>query len=101
MYDNHDKYLKAKGNRDAQERWARQLTWEIARHAAAEEIVFYPLLEEKLGQQGLKLAERDRAEHQVRPSLFSQIFPSSTSLGTAESERDALSPGSKSQARYR
>jgi hemerythrin superfamily protein len=65
MYDYYSDYLKAKGDPDAQARWARQLTWEIARHAAGEEIVVYPLMEKHLGPQGLKLADRDRAEHQV------------------------------------
>ena len=36
MYEYHAKYIKAKGNVDEQARWARQLTWEIARHAVAE-----------------------------------------------------------------
>jgi hypothetical protein len=69
MYDYHDRYLAAKGDADAQQRWARQLVWEIARHAAGEEIVVYPLLEKHLGPQGVKLADRDRAEHQVRSHL--------------------------------
>lgn len=65
MYDYHDQYIKATGNTDAQERWASQLTWEIARHAVGEEIVVYPLMEKHLGEKGLKLADHDRAEHQV------------------------------------
>ena len=78
MYDYHSNYLQAKGNADAQARWARQLTWEICRHAVGEEIVVYPLMEQHLGPQGLKLADRDRAEHQVStlllrsPSLLSR-----------------------------
>lgn len=69
MYDYHDQYLKASGNADAQGRWARQLMWEIARHAIGEEIVVYPLMEKHLGDEGLKLADQDREDHQVsRPA---------------------------------
>lgn len=71
MYEYHTNYLNAKGDSDAQARWARQLTWEIARHAVGEEIIVYPLMEKHLGPQGLKLADRDRAEHQVRDKYAS------------------------------
>lgn len=33
MYEYYENYKKADGNADAQGRWARQLTWEVARHA--------------------------------------------------------------------
>lgn len=65
MYDYYGEYTRASGNKDAQERWARQLTWEIARHAVGEEIVVYPLMEKHLGAKGLELADQDRADHQV------------------------------------
>lgn len=65
MYDYHREYKKASGDADLQERWARQLTWEIARHAVGEEIVVYPLMEQYLGEQGAELADHDRADHQV------------------------------------
>ncbi|KAF8070169.1 hypothetical protein FPV67DRAFT_1412816 [Lyophyllum atratum] len=71
MYDFYDEYVKSAGNADAQERWATQLRWEIARHAIGEEIVVYPLMEQHLGQQGTKLADQDRADHQVvKESLY-------------------------------
>jgi len=35
------------------------------RHAVGEEIVVYPLMEEHMGEKGLKLANEDRDEHQV------------------------------------
>ncbi|KAG9027739.1 hypothetical protein FS842_004895, partial [Serendipita sp. 407] len=38
MYDYYEQYRLAK-NVDDQSRWSRQLTWEVARHAAGEEIV--------------------------------------------------------------
>lgn len=67
MYEYHDQYKRAKerGDADAQARWTRQLTWEIARHAVGEEIVVYPLMEKHLGQQGKELADHDREEHTV------------------------------------
>lgn len=68
MYEYHEQYAKAIGDTDAQARWARQLTWEIARHAVGEEIVVYPLMEKHLGEQGLKLTNHDRDEHQVCPN---------------------------------
>ncbi|KAG6817510.1 hypothetical protein H0H87_008137 [Tephrocybe sp. NHM501043] len=37
MYEYYDQYVKATGNADAQERWSRQLTWEIARHVTVKE----------------------------------------------------------------
>lgn len=66
MYEYYDQYIKANGDPDAQERWARQLTWEIARHAVGEELVIYPLMEKHLGEEGKKLADTDRVEHQVK-----------------------------------
>ncbi|RDB19723.1 hypothetical protein Hypma_013193 [Hypsizygus marmoreus] len=65
MYSYYDEYKRASGDKDAQERWSNQLTWEIARHAVGEEIVVYPLMEKHLGQKGVELADKDRAEHQV------------------------------------
>jgi len=67
MYVYYDEYVKNQGNPDAQARWARQLTWELARHAVGEEIVVYPLMEKHLGAEGKKLADEDRADHQVCP----------------------------------
>ena len=36
MYEYYEKYTQASGDADAQERWARQLIWEVARHAVGE-----------------------------------------------------------------
>lgn len=66
MYEYYDQYVRASGNSDIQERWANQLTWEIARHAVGEELVVYPLMEKHLGPEGRELADADRADHQVR-----------------------------------
>ncbi|KAL1941682.1 hypothetical protein VTO73DRAFT_7121 [Trametes versicolor] len=73
MYEYHDQYKRAwdRSDVDAQARWARQLTWEIARHAVGEEIVVYPLMEQHLGEKGKKLADHDREEHQsVKEQLY-------------------------------
>lgn len=73
MYEYYDLYQKAHGNADAQERWARQLIWEVARHAVGEEIVVYPLMEQYMGADGVKQADHDREEHQVRSRLVSLL----------------------------
>ncbi|KAL7284232.1 hypothetical protein ACG7TL_001514 [Trametes sanguinea] len=73
MYEYHDQYKRARerGDVEAQARWARQLTWEIARHAVGEEIVVYPLMEKHLGDKGRELADHDRKEHQsVKERLY-------------------------------
>jgi hypothetical protein len=70
MYTYYDQYVKSTGDADAQDRWARQLIWEVARHAVGEELVIYPLMEKHLGVQGQKLADEDRADHQVCLSLL-------------------------------
>lgn len=68
MYGYHEQYKTARsaGDADAQARWARQLIWEVARHAVGEEIVVYPLMEKHMGAEGKRLADEDRSEHQVR-----------------------------------
>lgn len=68
MYTYYDQYVKSTGDVDAQERWSRQFTWEVARHAVGEELVIYPLMEKHLGDKGKQLADNDRSEHQVRRS---------------------------------
>ncbi|OCH85967.1 hypothetical protein OBBRIDRAFT_797631 [Obba rivulosa] len=73
MYEFYDQYKRARerGDVPAQERWVRQLTWEVARHAVGEEIVVYPLMEKHLGGKGVQLADHDREEHQhIKESLY-------------------------------
>lgn len=73
MYEYYDEYKRAKESADvdSQARWARQLTWEVARHAVGEEIVVYPLMEKHMGEQGKKLADEDRDQHQhVKELLY-------------------------------
>jgi len=65
---------------DAEEakKWMNQFCWELARHSVGEELILYPLMEEKLGERGLDLAKEARSEHQGKeknqPTLFSVIF---------------------------
>jgi len=75
MYEYYDEYTRARNNSDvdAEGRWARQLTWEVARHAVGEEIVVYPLMEKHLGAKGLKLTDNDRADHQYVKELLSNL----------------------------
>lgn len=96
MYEYYSKYVELQGDQDAQQRWARQLTWEIARHAVGEEIVIYPLMEKHLGEQGKKLADADRADHQVRG--FSLLQKNRAHLVSKQvkillSKLESLSPG--------
>ena len=92
MYEYYEHYKKARdaGDVDKSERWARQLIWEVARHAVGEEIVVYPLMEHHMGEEGKRLADEDREAHTVRasssiPSVFRSSFspifsPSSSSI---------------------
>ncbi|CAG7850447.1 Uncharacterized hemerythrin-like protein C869.06c [Serendipita indica DSM 11827] len=82
MYDYYDEYIRAGAIKDvsAQARWANQLRWEVARHAAGEEIVVYPLMEKHLGTEGVRLADEDRTQHQSVKELLYQL--ESLSAGT-------------------
>ena len=83
MYEYHEQYERAqhRGDVDAQARWVRQLTWEVARHAVGEEIVVYPLMEKYLGDKGKQLADHDREDHLVSrlraappPSMYQSVM---------------------------
>ncbi|CAA7270420.1 unnamed protein product [Cyclocybe aegerita] len=73
MYEYYDQYVKNAGNPEAQGRWARLLTWEVARHAVGEELVVYPLMEKHLGAEGKRLADGDRADHHVVKELLHKL----------------------------
>ena len=96
MYEYHDQYKRAheRGDTEAQDRWSNQLRWEIARHAVGEEIVVYPLMEKKLGERGLELAEHDRQEHVVRPQnvITLDVSLSYTEIREIENQTAALLP---------
>jgi hypothetical protein len=83
MYEYYDNYKKASGDHEAQGRWARQLTWEIARHAVAEEIIVYPLMEKHLGSKGVELADNDRRDHTVCSHLLN-MFTLENSYSTSK-----------------
>ncbi|KIJ68893.1 hypothetical protein HYDPIDRAFT_164627 [Hydnomerulius pinastri MD-312] len=68
----YEEYQKATDN-DIKSRWAHQLTWEVARHSVGEEIVVYPLLEKRCGEQGEKMAKKDREEHLEVKHLLSHL----------------------------
>ncbi|KAJ3715507.1 hypothetical protein C8R42DRAFT_590182 [Lentinula raphanica] len=86
MYEYYENYKTAAGDLDAQARWARQLTWEIARHAVGEEIVVYPLMEKYMGEEGVRLANQDREDHQeVKEQLYKL-----ESLTAGTNEYDAI-----------
>ncbi|EEP81917.1 predicted protein [Uncinocarpus reesii 1704] len=50
---------------DTKIRYQNQFTWELARHSIGEELLVYLAFEEHLGQEGKRMADRDRQEHQV------------------------------------
>lgn len=71
MCDYYKAYVEACGDKDAQERWSRLLTWEIVRHAIGEEIVVYPLIEACLGEHGAELTDQD---HQYRKIVKERLY---------------------------
>ena len=58
----YDNILSAKDN-DSKVRWQNQFTWELARHSIGEELVVYPAMEEHMGDEGKRLADKDREDH--------------------------------------
>ncbi|KAK0736572.1 hypothetical protein B0T21DRAFT_367194 [Apiosordaria backusii] len=56
--------IKSAKSDDEKVRWQNQFVWELARHSIAEELVVYPAMEKHIPD-GLKLAEKDRSEHQT------------------------------------
>jgi hemerythrin superfamily protein len=51
------------GDRDERTRFQNELTWELARHCVAEELVLCPALEKYLGE-GSVVAKKIREQHQ-------------------------------------
>ena len=92
MYEYYREYVRAKGDDDAQDRWARQLTWEIARHAVGEEIIVYPLMEKHLGKKGTELTDQDRADHQARISTICSFNTKFMAFDVTVCERKTLPP---------
>ncbi|EFR02529.1 HHE domain-containing protein [Nannizzia gypsea CBS 118893] len=52
---------------DPQEKTKYQnaFVWELARHSVGEELVLYPAMERIMGEEGSRLTEKDRQEHQL------------------------------------
>jgi hemerythrin-like domain-containing protein len=68
--------IKNSKSQDDKVRWQNQFVWELARHSIAEEIVVYPAFEKHI-EGGLKMAEKDRSEHQqVHPPPYYVPNPS-------------------------
>lgn len=59
----YDKIVNS-NNPEEQMRFQNQFTWELARHAVAEELIVYPAFEKYL-KDGNAMADKDRKEHQV------------------------------------
>ncbi|KAK5015902.1 hypothetical protein LTR16_001365 [Cryomyces antarcticus] len=57
--------IKAGTDLKTKTQWRNQLTWALARHAISEELTVYPAMEKHLGEEGLKLTNEDRAQHQA------------------------------------
>lgn len=62
------------GDDDSKIRWQNQFTWELARHSIGEELVVYPAMEKHMGEEGKRLAQKDRDGHNKVRTL---IDPSS------------------------
>jgi len=67
-----EKYIKAETLED-KEKWANQYRWELARHTVGEEIILYPAFEKYLGEEGLKIANEERAEHQGQKEMLAKL----------------------------
>lgn len=66
----YNNFKNAAGDADAQERWANQFRWTLARHSAGEELVLYPIWGKVFGDRGVKMAEDDRADHLAAKELL-------------------------------
>jgi len=55
--------IKEASRDDDKVRWQNQFVWELARHSIAEELVVYPAMEKHVPD-GVRMAEKDRSEHQ-------------------------------------
>lgn len=65
LRDYFKKIMAAKeDDHDTQVRYQNQFVWELARHSIGEELVVYPAMQKHLGEQGKKMADKDREEHQ-------------------------------------
>jgi hemerythrin superfamily protein len=55
----------SEGNISNQQHFALQFQQELTKHSTAEEMILYPAFEQYLGDEGKKIADEDRNEHQT------------------------------------
>ncbi len=55
----------SQGNVNEQKRITLQFEQELKKHSSAEEMILYPAFEKYLGDEGKKIADEDRAEHET------------------------------------
>lgn len=79
----YDQYKNA-ADAESKEKWSNQYTWVVTRHSVSEEIVVYPLFEKKLGEEGKKMADKDRTEHREVKVLLARV--GNLSVGAPEHE---------------
>lgn len=61
--ESHSRHILTSTDPDEQNRYQNQFTWELARHAIGEELVVYPAIAKHVND-GQRIADKDRAEHQ-------------------------------------
>jgi len=86
----YKKYLDNKGNKNEQQKWLNQFTWELARHSIGEELVVYPSFESKLGAEGKAIADQDRKEHQGAKDILYKLQNMNAGEPTTDSTFEAL-----------
>ncbi|KAG8934828.1 hypothetical protein FRC02_009148 [Tulasnella sp. 418] len=72
LRDYYKRYNEANTDEERQQ-WFNQFQWELARHSVGEELVLYPAFEKNLGDEGKRIADEDRAEHQKAKELLYQL----------------------------
>ncbi|KAK9895143.1 hypothetical protein P389DRAFT_197211 [Cystobasidium minutum MCA 4210] len=66
----YENYKKATTDDEKQE-WVNQYVWTNARHAIAEEIVVYPIMDDLMGEEAKEITEKDRDSHQrIKEDLY-------------------------------
>ena len=70
-YSNYKKFHK-QGDEEEANKWFNQFVWEISRHAVTEELVLYPLIALQ-GDEGQKLADQSREDHQETKNMLAEI----------------------------
>ena len=71
LEDYFTNYMAAK-NEDDSYKWFNLFIWEVSRHAVAEEIVLYGLLEEQ-GEKGKELSRRSREDHRKMKQILEDL----------------------------